>query len=219
MSLFTSRILLGVSLLVMYYVNYLGSSTDLLGTNMGQLNVVFPFLYMPPGWMFGLSWGLIFVLLAVWYIMQRKCDVSTPEQHAAYRNERRLALISIILNMGWLIVMGQEWYVIAALIIIALMVVLGMLMQQSRRTLVSYITRGVYYGWITVATLILTSSIMLYVFQGMGTDSFALTTTWMRIARAAWLIAVLFSYRRYRNLPAFIWSLAAMATSARAVFG
>jgi tryptophan-rich sensory protein len=219
MSLLTSRILLGISLLVMYVMNYLSSGTRLLGANLSQLNAVFPFDYMPPGWMFGLSWGLIFILLAVWYAVGRKRDISTSEAEQSYRREISLALVTIILNISWLIVMGQERYLLAAVIIVALMVVLGMLVQQSRLRSIGYVTRGIYYGWITVATVILTSSIVLYVLQGMIADSLALTSTWMWIARGLGLIAVLCSYRRYRSLPALVWSLLAMGTSAWAFFG
>lgn len=115
--------------------------------------------------------------------------------------------------------MGQEWYLPAAVVIVLLLIVLGMLIRHSQPKTISCVTRGIYYGRGTIATVILTSSIVLYVLQGMNPDSFALTSTWMWIVRGVGLIAVLRSYYRYRNLPALVRSLLAMATSAYAVFG
>lgn len=104
-----------------------------------DLSTTFPFAYMPEGRVFGLSWGVIFVLLGVWYIASRWRDISIQE--------RKRTTLTMVLNASWIMFTAQEWYLVAALDILLLLLILVKICRLQPRTSLRSLstrTRGIY---------------------------------------------------------------------------
>lgn len=209
-------LLLWIALLAMYYVNYLAAGTEVLGMKMADLATIFPFHFMPPGWAFAFSRGVIFVglagsfgLLAYQYLKHHKLDSYYV----------KLFFLTIVANIGWLIIIGQGWYRRAILVIALFRWILYIILYHLKTTGQTQSRPrgawGIYYGWVTVAFWMLSVSQAVYLYNP------ALTShpSWVRIATVMTLVVVLLSYLRLRNITALIWSLAAVGIALWTMFG
>jgi hypothetical protein len=103
-------------------------------------------------------WSVIYAGLAAYTIWQW-LPASTTDPRA--RRTGWLAAASMLLNAGWLLVTQQGWLWASVVVILALVVVLGMLVQRLadlgpapsllQRVVVDG-TFGLYLGWVAVAT-------------------------------------------------------------------
>lgn len=103
-------------------------------------------------------WSVIYAGLAA-YTLWQWLPASTTDPRA--RRTGWLAAASMVLNAGWLLVTQQGWLWASVVVILALVVVLGVLVQRLavigaapsllQRVLVDG-TFGLYLGWVAVAT-------------------------------------------------------------------
>jgi hypothetical protein len=103
-------------------------------------------------------WSVIYVGLAAYTVWQW-LPGSTADPRA--RRTGWLAAVSMVLNAGWLLVTQQGWLWASVVVILALVVVLGLLVQRladlgPAPSLVQRVvvdgTFGLYLGWVAVAT-------------------------------------------------------------------
>lgn len=102
-------------------------------------------------------WTPIYIGLfgyTIWQFLQRN---ATRER---VRSTGWLAAVTMVLNAGWLLVTQQGWIWVSVVIIVALALTLGVLLQrlgrEASRNVVETVlvdgTFGLYLGWVAVAT-------------------------------------------------------------------
>ncbi|MEI2819692.1 MAG: hypothetical protein V9E81_05540 [Marmoricola sp.] len=103
-------------------------------------------------------WSVIYIGLFGYTVVQW---LPRYAQSARFRSTGTLAAISMILNATWLLVTQQGWIALSVVVIFALAITLGMLLQRLstlgaaqgwlERSVVDA-TFGLYTGWVAVAT-------------------------------------------------------------------
>lgn len=194
-------------LLGVYYFNYLGATWDILWGSIANLGEVFPFPYMPAGLFFSLAWGLIFVMLGVTMILILIRFFSGKKYH---KKITWLFALTSLLNIAWVIVTSREIYVLSVIIIALIMLVLMFILDKYRKNLMQHTfgrrAFGAYYGWISMATTVLSVSILIYLFN----PAFALSSLRAYCALAIGVIVTYFSWRARRNPMALLLSFRAL---------
>ncbi|MDF2145283.1 tryptophan-rich sensory protein [Knoellia sp. p5-6-4] len=102
-------------------------------------------------------WSVVYAGLAAYTVWQWLPDQATDERH---RRTGWLAAASMLLNATWLLVTRQGWIWLSVVVIAALVVVLGVLVQRlTERPSFGFVeavvvdgTFGAYLGWVCVAT-------------------------------------------------------------------
>ncbi len=193
-----------ILLWIMYYMNYLGSSTTVLGKPTMELSTIFPFQYMPPGVTFMVAWTIIFVLLAVFLAVARRHYIKTKQ------TQSRVMLLfwaTCITNSLWVIVTGRGWYRLSIILIALLMwqlyLILDIYKKRFLQKTVGRYTFGTYYGWVSIATCSISLSQAVYLIA----PSVVLSNTWARIAVLIWVWVTLYSRKRWRNIAALVFAL------------
>lgn len=136
-----------VAFLATVVVNYFASARNTEVSD--QIDIYFK----PAGYAFSI-WGVIYVSLLVWLVLQLKKGTVANRQA-----ERMKAgfLVSCLLNGLWLLAFTNEWFVTSVIIMIAFLVVLAWLYYMAMRTSTSWLDRfpfSLYLGWISVATIV-----------------------------------------------------------------
>ncbi len=109
--------------------------------------------FKPAGYAFSI-WGLIYVALAVWLVLQLK------KGSVANRQANRMKagfLVSCILNGLWLLAFTNEWFIASLVVMAAFLATLAWLYYIAFRTSTSWLDRfpfSVYLGWVSVATIV-----------------------------------------------------------------
>lgn len=113
-------------------------------------------LIAPAGPAFSI-WSVVYLGLAAYTVWQW-----LPANAATERSRATgwLAAVSMVLNAGWLLVTQQGWIWVSVVVIVALVLTLGLLVQRltalGSRSAVERVvvdgTFGLYLGWVAVAT-------------------------------------------------------------------
>lgn len=196
-----------ILLVGVYYVNYLGAQESILGVSISNLGEIFPFPFMPPGVFFGVAWGLIFILLGIFMVITLWRLLSGRKYHTKIT---WLFSIASLLIIAWVVVTARELYLLSVIIIALLMIVLMAILDKYRKNWLqnTFWRRafGAFYGRISIATMVLSISIAIYLYY----PDFALSTPWAYCALAIGLFTTLFSRLRRRNPMALLlafWGL------------
>lgn len=189
-----------------YYANYLGA-TGMWGMSINNLAQVFPFPYMPAGIFFGVAWTIIFILIGVFAFMA----VAKYLAHGKTHNRTMwLFTISSALNILWVYITAHEMYLWSVIIIALLMFILGHILTRLKshnaQNTFAWRAFGAYYGWISMATTVLSLSILIYLYY----PAFALSATWAYCAIAIGVIVTILSRCRWRNPMALLFSFRAL---------
>jgi hypothetical protein len=206
---------LWISLLIMYYINYLWTATHMLGVRIADLASIFPFHFMPPGWAFAISRGVIFIGIAGSFglIAYQYFKYKTLDTHYI-----RLFFFSILANIIWLLAIGQWWYGRAVVIIALFWIILYAILQHLKTTHQTHSRSwgawGIYYGRVTVAFWLLSTSQAVYLYN----PAITAHPSWIRIATVMTATVVIGSYLRLRNIYALIWSLGALGIALWTMF-
>lgn len=130
-------------------VNILANVLPIGGMNTGQISAMYPTLFTPPAFTFGI-WGVIYGLLAV-FILTQLFAKSMTEVH----DIGIFFILSCVLNILWIFTWHNQMIVPSTLLIIALLGTLMKIYSVTRDSaIVPRITFSIYYAWITVATMI-----------------------------------------------------------------
>ncbi len=194
-----------ILLLGVYYINYTGAIGAIPGLtdsmSISNLWQVFPFPFMPPGQFFAIARGLIFALLGIFMFITLARLIQNKGYH---KKITRLFALTSLLTIAWVIVTALQMYLLSVIIIAILMVLLIIILNKYRRNwLQNTFGRrafGAYYGRISIATTVLSSSILIYLYH----PAFVLSTTRTYIALAIGLLITLFSRLRRRNPMALL---------------
>jgi len=189
-----------------YYANYLGA-TGMWGMSINNLAQIFPFPYMPAGIFFGIARLLIFILLGIYTFI----SVSKYIMHGkAHSRTTWLFFISSILNILWVYVTAHQMYIWSIIIIALLMVALAQILTRHKRrnaqNTLGWRTFGAYYGWVSMATTVLSLSMLIYLYN----PTFALSALWTYIAVAIGFLVTIISRFRRRNPGALLLQFRAL---------
>lgn len=212
----------GFGIVLMLYMNYLASATETLWLSMTNLSTIFPFSFMPPARAFMASWGLIYLSLLVFFVLfvryTNTLAKATPETNTI----SKLFWTAIILNILWVVSTTQQRWWISLVIIAGLMYVLykmvkSLITTNSTLNARGRFSRGIYLGWITVATIILGISQVIYSRSVQGASR-VMSSRWLYGILALWLIKTIAIYYKTRNPYALGWSIFALAACAFAAY-
>ncbi|UCE10914.1 MAG: tryptophan-rich sensory protein [Candidatus Thorarchaeota archaeon] len=156
--------------------NALVNIIPLNGVTSGEVSDFYPSLFTPPGYVFSI-WGVIYTLLGIFIVYQLR----SSQREMDYLQEISfLYLIGAVFNISWLILFHYSYgvaslFVFTPLFIVGLLVVL--LFTYVRLGIgIKHVTRGVklavhlpvsvYLGWISLATIANTASVLNEVIVG-----------------------------------------------------
>ena len=154
------KLLVSVTYVVMVVTNYLANALPLNGRQTGAISDAYENLFAPAGITFAI-WGLIYALLAVhilyqWGLFHKAGTANGP----LLRKIGVLFAISSVANTVWVFAWHYDQIWLSAVLITAILVLLGIIVVTLRDHQLSDRERwlvqlpfSVYFGWITVATV------------------------------------------------------------------
>lgn len=161
------NLLLGILMGLMLSVNAIASSTHTLGLALKDLYYLFPLTFMPPAWAFMLSRGLIYLLGIVFFIVY--CVHQKRQEKFGHWSQSFFPyyLSILLLNIFWIFATTQKWWIMSVVIISLMLINLYLIIQKvSVQTgmikRLGEAARGIYMGWINVATIVLGISQSFY---------------------------------------------------------
>ena len=170
-------------------------------------------LIAPAGPAFSI-WGVVYLGLAAYTVWQL-----VPANAATDRSRATgwLAAASMVLNAGWLLVTQQGWIWVSVVVIVALVLTLGLLVQRlttlgsasvAERVVVDG-TFGLYLGWVAVATCANVTAALVASHVATGRSlSEVLAVVVLAIAAALGVILGVRLCSRWAVAAAMAWGLA-----------
>jgi len=162
-------------------VNALANILPINNLTTGQVSDSFPNLFAPTGLTFSI-WGLIYLLLGAYTAFQIFSKKPNSKLSAIINS---LFILSSFVNSAWIFAWHYKilWLtVLLMLTLLASLIKIADILNQeklnSKEKLIYKIPFGVYFGWITVATIANITGFLVSI----GWDGFGLPdTTWMII--------------------------------------
>jgi hypothetical protein len=159
-------------------------------------------------------WSLIYLGLLAYCVWQL-----LPEQRRAERHRvlRPWAAASMLLNAVWIWVVQLGWLVASLVVIVALLAVLGRILELLVRTgpqgrwdgAITDGTFGLYLGWVTIATVANTAAVLAAAgFDGFGLPVSVVSSVVLAVAAAIGVATAWRSGGRIAPALALGWGLA-----------
>ncbi|MBW7458169.1 tryptophan-rich sensory protein [Paenibacillus sepulcri] len=205
-----------VGLIAVLIVNALAQYLPLNGKTTAELSAQYPVLITPSDYAFSI-WMLIYVLLIGFVFYQLG---SRTGDQPSVRSTGPWFFISCLFNIAWVFAWHYEHVRISVFIMIALLLTLIILYQRIR-TATSRPAAGefiwvrlpfsLYFGWITVATIV---NIAVGLYQA-GWNGFGWSDALWAIVllAAAWVLALIIGgvFRDPFYVLVFVWAFIAIA--------
>ncbi|MCD4714021.1 MAG: tryptophan-rich sensory protein [Clostridiales bacterium] len=153
------KIIVAFTFVLMIMMNALANILPINGVGTGQVSDAYGNLFAPAGITFAI-WGVIYLLLGVFTVYQFKKDSNDVKREAALIQIRLWFAASSVANTLWILAWHYDFigvslalmvFILASLIRIAL--VIRATDFEGKDLLAIKIPFGVYFGWITVATI------------------------------------------------------------------
>lgn len=149
-----------VAYIAMIVVNILSTTLPLNGVTPGEVSDSYPNLFAPAGFTFSI-WGVIYLLLGAYVLYQMGAFRGAEHPSRSFLTRVGVLFIaSSLFNIAWIFSWHYHVIFLALLCIIALLVCLIQIAktidseQLSRREKIFVkLPFGVYFGWLTVATI------------------------------------------------------------------
>jgi hypothetical protein len=172
----TLKLVVGVSYVAMVALNALANIIPINGLNTGQISDSYPNLFAPAGITFSI-WGVIYLLLAAFtlYYLGLFRFGTEPNDDALTRIGIYFAASSIA-NAVWILAWHYLLIPVSMLLMLVILVCLAIIALEirerdlsSREKLFIALPFGVYFGWITVATIANATTLLVSLgFNGLG---------------------------------------------------
>ncbi len=151
------KLVMAIAYVMMIVVNALANILPINGFTTGEVSDLYPNLFAPAGITFSI-WGLIYLLLGV-YVVSQFLGKNSQDTEAT-RKVNLYFTISSIINSFWILAWHYRWIGLTVVLMLALLYCLikiadlshDMSLNVSEKLLIK-IPFGVYFGWITVATI------------------------------------------------------------------
>lgn len=191
-----------IGLLGVLTVNYLANALPLGGRTTGELSNLYPSLITPAGLTFSI-WGVIYLLLIVFVVVQAKGLFRAETLAPVFVGRiRGWFFLNCLLNMGWLFAWHFQLIFLSLLVMLSILGTLLIIYERlgiGRRRDVDRRERywvwpafSIYLGWITVATIVNVSVLLI----DLGWSGWGLTpeawTILMLIVSAGIGVSILF---------------------------
>lgn len=196
---------------VMIGVNALGSTGKINGQSQQDISDRINVLFTPDGYVFSI-WSLIYVLLAIWLIVQlvRARKGQTLPSQIVY-----LFVGTCVLNMAWLVTWHYELFWLAQLIMFALLVnliVLYMKYPKGDKSFGGRLPFSFYLGWISVATIANMAYTLKNYDVSLGVGEVAGTIGLLIVALVLGIVT-LFARRDQFYALVFVWAIIGIGTA------
>lgn len=188
----------------MIVMNYLANALPLNNKTTGELSDSLPNLFVPAGITFSI-WGVIYILLLVYCIMQ-----FTVGESVAITSTSLLFGITCIFNVAWLFAWHYQKLPLSLIIIVAFLVTLIIINLNIANIKPGIVKAsfGVYLGWLCIATIAnLTALLVYFKWNGFGIPD----QTWTIIMISAGALIAIISILNMNNPYigfAVIWAFA-----------
>lgn len=158
---FPMRSLVGAAFIAMVVINGLANLLPINGINTGAVSDSYPNLFAPSGFTFSI-WGVIYSLLILYTIYQLGViSIKKPTLKTEKIDEiNKYFLASSFLNIIWIFAWHYRQIGLSTLLIIAILyclIKINQLVNQPNLAKAEHwlikVPFGVYFGWITVATI------------------------------------------------------------------
>lgn len=182
------KIMILGSYILMIVLNALANIIPIGGENTGAISDSYPNLFAPAGFTFAI-WGVIYVLLGffTFFLIRYRERNNAHELNASIRKISDAFIISSLANAIW--ILAWHYRMIGLSLILMLVILLSLIFMMKEIIKVPFSREallwmkppvGVYFGWITVATVANVTTFLVSInWNGFG------------IAEDLWLIAIL----------------------------
>lgn len=210
--------------------NALVNILPLNGVTTGEVSNAYPNLFTPANYVFSI-WGVIYTLLIVFTIFQAR----SSERNEDYLKQIGfLYLLGAIINIVWLTIFHYSYPPPNDLILLTTVPIFGLFLvllliylrlgvgvnQVSRRVkLAVHLPLSVYLGWLSVATIANTASVLNYIGRSPGIPQ-AIQESWTAAVIVVALIINLLILVRRRDFAfnlVFVWATVGIATKQSAI--
>ena len=158
------QILVPVATAIVIYVNYRAASGIVNNKTTSELSEKFPTDFTPAGYAFAI-WSLIYLGLIVFSIYQA---IPAQTENKLFVKIRPAYILNCLANAAWI----YAWhYELIPLSLLIMLVLLGSLifinlslneMDTISETLIAKVPFNIYFGWITVATILNVSITLVF---------------------------------------------------------
>jgi hypothetical protein len=155
------RLMVLLSFIAVVFVNALANILPINGVNTGELSDMYKNLFVPAGITFSV-WGVIYILLFIFVLFSLGLFKENIHRTNKLSMDRIsvLFIISSIANVLWILVWHYKYVYLSLFFMIIILVCLILIGNHINKTRISPQERlfvkvpfGVYFGWITVATI------------------------------------------------------------------
>jgi hypothetical protein len=191
--------------------NWLAAVGRINGVTPEMVSNQYPTSITPAGYAFAI-WSLIYFGLIAFSIYQL-----LPANIDRFRSVRSLYILSCALNCAWIYFWHNDQIVICLAIIAALAVTLFFInyqLQTPETTGENWIAKGtfgIYFGWVTAATLVNFAVMLVYLKVELSGSAAALLPVGLILLAAALGVLMRARYRNYFYPLAIAWALTAIA--------
>ncbi len=178
----TLAVLQPIFFIAMIVVNALANILPINGLNTGEVSALYPNLFVPAGFTFGI-WSVIYLFLLLWVVYSGMLLWKGEEKDPIFQHVQKVAplfLLTCVLNASWIIawhyLMGGVSFVIMVWFLRSLIKIYRV-MQLNRSSitgwplLILYIPFVIYLAWICVATIANATAVLVYAqWNGFGIE-------------------------------------------------
>ncbi len=154
------------------FINYLASTGYIGGITPDFISNKYPTIITPAGYAFSI-WAFIYTGIIIFGVFQ-----AMPMQLENFRKIRTPYLVSCLANCVWIYLWHHELIiasVFAMLVLLASMIAINVNLS-AKDSLIARIPFGVYFGWVSVATIVNITICLSYLgFETSGYNSILLT--------------------------------------------
>jgi|YNPMSStandDraft_2_1061718.scaffolds.fasta_scaffold00385_4 hypothetical protein len=158
-------------------VNFLATYLPLNGKSTGELSDLYPNLIVPAGITFSI-WGIIYIFLAIFVIYNIIKAIKDSEFFTKTININLLFALTSILNICWIFAWHYLKITISLIIMILFLISLTFIFllqkkleSKNRLSFFYKVPIEIYFGWITIATIVNTTAFLVHI----GWNGFGLT--------------------------------------------
>jgi hypothetical protein len=193
-----------IAYLIMVTFNILANLIPLNGMTTGELSNRYPSLITPAGYTF-LIWTIIYALLFAYTIYQLEILVHRRKLGSKVTSYIRLYFIlSCLCNAAWIVAWHYNYIALSLMLIIIILVCLSFINiyvyteeLSFREKLFIRLPFSIYFGWVTVATVVNTSVLLISVrWSGFGIPA----QVWTIVAALIILIVASVNTLKHKSL-------------------
>lgn len=202
----------GVAYIAMVIVNFLANGLPINNRSTGDISDAYPNLFAPAGPAFSI-WGLIYLLLAGYVLYQFvNRDQKTED---LFRKINPFFIATSLANISWIFAWHYDGIGLSVLIMATLLVLLIRIADILRAEqftswgkLFIWAPFGIYFGWITVASI---ANITVFL-VGIGWEGFGISDAlWTSVILLVGAVIGILRMQRDNNIAygmVFIWAYA-----------